>query len=235
AALRRSPPLRQVHVPQGRPGLAAAARRAARRGQARVPRGVRGLRRGPPPAVLLARRDPRRRGPHARHGDGEPRPHPRVPRRPGAVRAGQVVHHALLVPRDAEGVGVLRRVAHDAARVPREVPLRVPLREDPRVVRHGAGRALEDHAGAHQGRAGVPRGGQPHDLLVRPGRPGVRRGLRHGRRRGVPGPRPAPAHHRRVGLHAARHAELHVHPHLRGARGQRPRRGGAVARARRHV
>ena len=41
----------------------------------------------------------------------EPRAHPRVPRRAGPERADEVVHAAVLLPRDDEAVGVLRRVA----------------------------------------------------------------------------------------------------------------------------
>ena len=59
---------------------------------------------------------------------------------------------------------------------------------------------------------------------LRPRRPGVRRRLRHRRRRRLPRPRPAPAHDRGVGLHAARHAELHLHRRLRRARAERARR-----------
>ena len=61
--------------------LAAADARAARAGQARVPRGLRGLRRRPSAAVLLARRHPRGRGAAADLRGREPRSHPRVPRR----------------------------------------------------------------------------------------------------------------------------------------------------------
>src|SRR5271166_7090659 len=46
--------LRQVHVPEARPGVEAAGARAARTAQARVHGRVRGLRRRPPAAVLLA-------------------------------------------------------------------------------------------------------------------------------------------------------------------------------------
>ena len=53
-------PLRQVHVPEGRPGLAPARRRRARRPQARVPRRLRGLRRRAPAARVLDRRHARR-------------------------------------------------------------------------------------------------------------------------------------------------------------------------------
>ena len=72
SSLRRSrharAPLRQVHVPEGRPGLAAPATPSERaRRQARVPRRLRGLRRRAPAARVLARRHARRRRPDAAH------------------------------------------------------------------------------------------------------------------------------------------------------------------------
>ena len=63
--------LRQVHVPEGRPGLAPPSRGRARGAQARVPGRLRELRGRPVPARLLAGRHARRRGPDAL--DGEPR------------------------------------------------------------------------------------------------------------------------------------------------------------------
>ena len=113
------------------------------------------------------------------------------------------------------------------APLPRQVPVRLPVRQDARLVRAAGRGALADHAGAHQGRPRVPEGRQPHDLLLRPRRPGVRRRVRHRRRRRVPRPRPAPAHDRGLGLHAARHAVVHLHRHVAGARAQRARRRGA--------
>ena len=65
------PQFRQVHVPEGRPCLAAPARRRARGAQARVRRGLRELRRRPLPARILAGRHARRRRPDA--VDREPR------------------------------------------------------------------------------------------------------------------------------------------------------------------
>ena len=199
--------------------------------QARVPRRLRGLRRRAPAAGLHARRDPRRRRPDAVDGDRAPRPHPRVPRRARAERAHEVVLAALLVPRHAQGLGVLRRAALRAAPVPRPLPVRLPVREAPRVVRARPGRALARDAGAHQGRQGVPDGRQPHDLLLRARRPGVRRRLRHRRRRRVPGPRAAPAHDRVLGLDRARHAELHLPAHVGRARARRARRRAGAGRA----
>ena len=43
--------------------------------------------------------------------------------------------HPVLVPGDAQELGVLRRRAHNAARVPGQVRVRVPVREVARVVR----------------------------------------------------------------------------------------------------
>ena len=106
--------LRQVHVPEARPGLAAAGRRAARAGQARAQRRLRGLRRRPPAAGVLARRHARRRRAAADRRGGEPRPHPRAARRAGPERADEVGADPVLVPGDAQELGVLRRRAHDA-------------------------------------------------------------------------------------------------------------------------
>ena len=93
--------------------------------------------------------------------------------------------------------------------------------------RLAARRALADDAGAHQGRPRVPDDRPQHELLVRARRPGVRRRLRDGRAGHLPRPRPATAHDRGVGLHEARHADLHVRGLLGGARAQRPRRHAA--------
>ena len=66
---------------------------------------------------------------------------------------------------------------------PRQVPVRLSVRQDARVVRPRRRRALADHAGAHQGRPRVPADRPQHLLLVRARRPGVRRRVR-GRRPG---------------------------------------------------
>ena len=76
----------------------------------------------------------------------------------------------------------------------------------------------------------IPGRGQPHDLLLRAGRPGVRGRVRHRRRGHVPGPRPAPAHDRGLALHGARHAQLHVHHDVARARAERARRRAGGAR-----
>src|SRR4051795_9092459 len=221
---RGRPALRQVHVPEGGPRLEAPGARGSGRAQARIPRRLRGLRDRSPPAVLQPRRHPRRRRSDARHRGREPRSHPRVPRRPGAERADEVGGPAVLLPGHAQGLGVLRRAAPRPAPLPRPLPVRLPLRQDARVVRAGLRRALADHAGAHRGRPLLPRRRQPHHLLLRPRRPGVRRRLRHRRRGRVPRPGPAPAHDRGLQLHAARHAFVHLHRRIGGARPQRARR-----------
>ena len=66
-------------------------------------------------------------------------------------------------------------------------------------------------------------------VLLRPRRPGVRRRVRHRRRRRVHGSRPPAAPDRGLGLHRARHAELHLHPHL-GRAGARARSTASPSR-----
>src|SRR5688572_14255870 len=103
-------PLRQIHVPEGRSGLAAARRRRAQPPQARVPGRVRGLRRRAPAARVLAGRHARRRGHDAAQPGDEPRAHPRVPRPARAERADEVVRGPVLVPGSDQAVRVLGRV-----------------------------------------------------------------------------------------------------------------------------
>ena len=55
-----------------------------------------------------------------------------------------------------KAVGVLRRVAPGGPPGAREVPLRLSVRQDARLVRARRRRALADHAGAHQARPRVP-------------------------------------------------------------------------------
>src|SRR3954468_18173798 len=204
--------------------MAAIGSGGARRAQARGDRRLRGLRRRAPAARLLpGRYAGRRRSPAADPG-GEPRAHPRVPRRAGPERADGLVRDALQLPGHDQAVGVQRRVAPGGPARPLEVPVRLPLREDPRVVRDRPEGALADHAGAHPRGPRVPEHRPQHELLLRARRPGVRGGLR-GRRAGpLPGPRPAPAHHRGLRLHEARHAHVHLRGHVRRARAQRARR-----------
>ena len=183
-------------LPEGRSGLAPARPRAARRRQTRVRRRLRGLRRRAPAADLLAGRHARRRGPAAAQPGPEPRADPRVPRRAGPERADEVVLDAVFAAGHDQAVGVLRRVPPRGSTRTRQVPLRVPVRQDARLVRAARRRALADHAGAHQGRPRVPLGRPQHQLLVRPRRPGVRGRLRDRRSERLPGPRAAAAHHR---------------------------------------
>ena len=93
--------------------------------QARVPRRLRELRRGPLSARLLARRDTRRRRPDALVGESRPGRHPRVPRRARPERPDGLGLDSALLPRDDEGVGVLRRGAPRGAPGPAQVPVRL--------------------------------------------------------------------------------------------------------------
>ena len=116
---------------------------------------------------------------------------------------------AVLVPRDAQELGVLRRAAPRRAAVPRQVPVRLPVRQvaasGTRCPRTSAGAIMQE---PHRGRQRVPERRQPHDVLLRPRRPGVRRRLRHRRRRARsstsssacarPRPRPTPCATRRA-------------------------------------
>src|SRR5262249_11538510 len=84
------PPLREVHLPAARPGLAAPGWRTARTGQARADGGVRGLRRRTRAAGVLARGHARRRRAAADFGGREPRAHSRVSCGPCSERADEV-------------------------------------------------------------------------------------------------------------------------------------------------
>ena len=169
----------------------------------------------------------RRRRPAAAQPGPEPRADPRVPRRPGPERADEVVHDPVLVPGHDQAVRVLRRVPARGSTRPRQVPVRVSVRQDARLVRAAGRRALADHAGAHQGRPRVPVGRPQHELLVRARRPGVRGRLRDRQPGRLPRSRAAAAHHRVELLHAARHPHLHLHLVL-----GRARAGGARRRRR---
>ena len=224
-------PLRQVHLSSGRPRLAAPGRRPARARQAGVRRRLRRLRRGPPPARLLARRDAGRRRPDAALPGPEPRAHPRVPRRARPERPHEVVLDPPLLPRHDQGVRVLGRVSPRGAPGTCQVPVRLPVREDPRVVRAGGGRALPDHAGAHPHWTRVSFRGPQHVVFVRPRRPGVRRGLRDRRARRLPRPRAEAARDRVEPLHQARHSHVHVRLLLgRAGAGRAGRRGDPRSR-----
>src|SRR3954471_11922054 len=217
-------PRRQVHVPQGRPGLAPPAGRAARRRQAGVRGRLRGLRHRAPAAGVLDGRHARRHGHDAAHAGDQPRAHPRVPRRARPERADEVVLDPAQLPGHDQAVGVLRRVAPRGPPRPWEVPVRLPVRQDARVVRAAGRRALADHAGAHQGRPRVPADRSQHLILLRAGRSGVRRRVRGRRPGGVPRPGAEAAHDRELALHQARHADLHLRLVLGRARAQRARR-----------
>ena len=179
-------------------------------------------------AGVLAGRHPRRRGPDAARAGHEPRPHPRAARRARPERAHALVRDAVLLPGDDQGVRVLRRVAPRGPPRALEVPVRLPVREDARVVPAPARRALARDAGAHQGRPRVPRDRPQHLLLVRARRPGVRGRVRDRRPGLVPGPRPAPADDRVLRVHEARHADVHVRVDVGRAGAERARRRGAA-------
>ena len=74
-----------------------------------------------------------------------------------------------------------------------------------------ARRAAGDDERAHRRRPQVSVGQAEHDVLVRPRRPGVRRLVRDRRAGGLPRPRDGAARGREQPLHAARHADLHLH------------------------
>src|SRR5437764_7241453 len=95
-------PLRQVHLPQGRSGLAAARRGGAAPRQARVPGRLRGLRpdRRAPAAVLLPDPHPRRLPPDAAVAVPQPRSRARIPRPARAERTDEVVLGVPLLPGD---------------------------------------------------------------------------------------------------------------------------------------
>ena len=172
-----------------------------RRRQARVPRRLRGLRRRAAAAGVLDRRHARGLRPDAALAGHEPRADPRVPRgalpeRPDAVVLEPYSFLAMTKPSEYSDESRLEVRARAL-----EVPVRLSVREDARVVPAVAGGALQGHAGAHPHRPRVPPDRPQHELLVRARRPGVRRRLRDRRARRLPRPRAAPAHHRGLGLH----------------------------------
>ena len=172
----------------------------ARAGQARVHRRLRGLRRRAPAAGLLARRHARRRRAAADLRGGEPRPHPRAARGAGPERADEVGADPVLVPGYAQELGVLRRRAHDPRGFRGKYVFVYPFvksREWYALPAEERWRIMQGHI---QVGPRIPGRGQPHDVLVRAGRPGVRGRVRHRRRRHVPRPRAAPAHDRGVAL-----------------------------------
>ena len=143
---------------QGRSGLAAPRRRASAPSDKReFIAACEDFADGPPAAGVLAGRHARRRRPDAAQPGREPGADPRVPRGAGPERADEVVHGPVLVPGDDQAVGVLGRVAPGGSTRPRQVPVRLPVREDARVVRAARRRALADHAGAHQASAASTR------------------------------------------------------------------------------
>ena len=167
-AAREQPSLRQVHVPEARSGVASPRRAERRERDKREFIGrLRGLRRRSPAAELLARRHARRRRADAARRGGEPRADPRVPRRARAERVDEVGARSRT---RSSGMRKSSEYSEDErtcpARVPRQVRVRVPVREVARVVRAARRGALADHAGAHPGRPRIPGRRQPHDLLA---------------------------------------------------------------------
>src|ERR687895_902178 len=150
--------LRQIHLPEGRPGLAPALGRGAGLRQARIRRCVRGFRRGALPARVLAGGHPGRLRPDGAGDGAHDGAHPRAPRAAEPERADAIRGRAVLVSRDDEGVALLRR-ARQAARPAcgggLEVPDRLPDVEEARLVPAARGGAHAGDAGAHRGGAAV--------------------------------------------------------------------------------
>src|SRR5207302_6816788 len=123
----------------------------------------------------------------------------------------------LFVPGDDPAIAVPRRPpprgsgGPDAGR-PRglDVPLRLPDGEEAGVVRPALRGAPPHHGGPLQDRPPLPRRQDPHRVLVRDRRPGVRRGLRRGVRVGVPRTRGGAPGLGVVRLHRARRPDLHL-------------------------
>jgi len=63
---------------------------------------------------------------------------------------------AVFLPGDDEAVGVLQRVAAADPRGALALPVRLPIRQDARLVQAVGPGALPDHAGAHPDRKAVP-------------------------------------------------------------------------------
>ena len=184
---------------------------------------------------LLADRHARRRRPDAAQPGPESRADPRVSRRSRAERLDEVVHGPVLDPRDDQALGVLRRVSARGSTRARQIPVRLSVRQDARLVPPAGRRALADHAGAHQDRPRVPVGRPQHELFVRARRPGVRGRLRDRQPGRLPRSRAAAADQRVELLHAPRHADLHLHLVLGRARARGARRRLDVAAGERRV
>src|SRR5436305_3823291 len=144
-------PLRQVHLPQGRPGLAPARRRGTASRQAGVRGRLRGLRpdRGPSAAVLLVGRHAWGLRSHAPDPVAQPGPCARVPRPPRPEWTDEMVVDPVLLSGDDQAVGVLGAVPARRAPAARRVPVRLPVRADPRLAPPPAGRAPADRHRPH--------------------------------------------------------------------------------------
>ena len=150
--------LRQVHLLQARSGLAAARRVRARPRQGRVPGGLRRLRDRSLAASVFDGRDQGRRRP----ADPEPEPGargpPHLPRRAGPERPRPLGDDPPLLPGDDQALALLRGVDPPGDRGLRaQVPLRLPLREEARVVPAPDRGAPADHEEPHRGRPPLSR------------------------------------------------------------------------------
>src|SRR5262249_22040069 len=92
----------------------------------------------------------------------------------------------------------------------RQIPVRVPVCEDPRLVRSPEGAAPGDDGYPHQGRAHFSVRQAAYHLLLWPRRPGVRTGVRDRPPVGLSRPRDDPAGNRGQRLYRARHADFHL-------------------------
>ena len=113
---------------------------------------------------------------------------------------------ALAVREPHRGLGPRRGGAARRGRV----PVRLPVREDARLVRPHAARAPGHDGRAHRRRQPVQGRAHQHQLQLRHRRPGVRRLVRFGLPAGVRRPRGPAALHRGQPLHPARHADVHL-------------------------
>ena len=123
-------------------------------------------------------------------------PDPRAPRAPQPERAAALGRDLALLPGDDQGVRLLRRADRRSsrARARTQVPDRLPDVEEARVVRAARARSGCGSCAATSRSAAATRDDRhQHRLLVRARRPGVRRLLQHRRPGRVPRPGPGAA------------------------------------------
>ena len=145
---------------------------------------------------------------------------PRDERQDARQRTGQVPVDALFLSLDDETLD-LRGPSHprepgkqtpdDRARQG-QVHLRLSVPQDPRVVPAHEGRTAGDDGRAYRSGPPVPVRQAQHDVLLRPGRPGMGGRVRERQAGGLPRSRDGPARNRGEPLHPARHADLHLRP-----------------------